>query len=333
MASTQGRAVERLVNLSFALQGAAHAASPNKPEDAARSAEWIRSNVAGYQDKSDEAFAKALRRDVRALQRAGVPIVSTSAAGFGAEYRLLDESYELPAMHFTPEEALVLGLAASIGEGGGMNDLSQSGWTKIAASGATRDLAARPTVTAVADAQRVDPEVVRAILTIVRNGYRMRFDYQRGPGVEPTSRTMDPWGLVTHRTRLYLVGWDVDRDAPRAFRATRLSKVRASRTPAERLEPTAPLQEIVEEALSMEGVVDALVDAPEGTARDLVSQGTRRPDGLVELEKVPLDWLVRVAAGYADEAEVLEPTEARKRIVTLLKTAAQQVKDEDAADE
>ena len=316
MAPSQKQAVERLVNLSFALQGAANSGRGT------RSAEWIRRNVDGYQDKTDEAFAKALSRDVRSLQRAGVPIVTTSAAGFGAEYRLLEDAYEMPAVDFTPEEALVLGLAAGIGQGGGMSDLSRAGWTKLAASGASRDLAARSTVTAVVDAQRIDPEMVRAVLTIIRTGLRMRFEYVRAPGAEPAMRTMDPWGLVTHRTRLYLVGWDVDRAAPRAFRATRIGSVKATRSRAEHTEPTAPLQQLVEKALSREGLVDALVRAPEDAAAfELLAQGHRRADGLVELRGVPLDWLVRTAVGYADEVEIIEPPEARERIIDLLRQA------------
>ena len=43
MAPSQKQAVERLVNLSFALQGAANSGRGT------RSAEWIRRNVDGYQ--------------------------------------------------------------------------------------------------------------------------------------------------------------------------------------------------------------------------------------------------------------------------------------------
>ena len=50
-------------------------------------------------------------------------------------------------------------------------------------------------------------------------------------------------------------------------------------------------------------------------------QGHRRADGLVELRGVPLDWLVRTAVGYADEVEIIEPPEARERIIDLLRQA------------
>ena len=75
-------AVERLTNLSFALQGAAN--SGGSPD---RSAAWIRRHVAGYGDKSGEAFAKSLARDIATLQRAGVPIVHSGGED-GARYRL-----------------------------------------------------------------------------------------------------------------------------------------------------------------------------------------------------------------------------------------------------
>ncbi|MDO5031594.1 YafY family protein [Corynebacterium sp.] len=311
--SKRDNTIERLTNLSFALQGAASdGASPD------RSAAWIRKHVEGYQGRSDEAFYKLVSRDVATLQRAGVPVVQSSAEE-GTLYRLNPEEYQLPAVEFTPEEAMVLGIAGGIGQPGGLGDFTLSAWTKIAASGASRDLAGAPVYTAVNDITRMSPELTTAILTAVRAGLRISFDYRATPSAEPVRRRMDPWGLVTHHSRVYLVGWDADREDTRVFRITRVSNVKRSRQEATHLGAPAPLQEIVEQALQRDGTVDAVLRIPQGRALELSEAGARRADGLVELQGVGRDWLVRTAAGYAPEVIVVEPESVREEIRALLR--------------
>lgn len=306
-------AVERLTNLTFALHGAAH--QGGVPD---RSAAWIQTHVEGYQGKSDEAFNKQLSRDIVTLQRAGVPVVHTSGPE-GPLYRLNPEDYQLPPVDFTPEEAMVLGVAGGIGTPGGLSDFSLSAWTKIAASGASRDLSGAPVYTAVNDMTKLSPELVKAIITAVRAGVRISFDYYPTPASEPIRRLMDPWGLVNHRDRVYLVGWDADREAPRTFRATRMRNVRRSRQEATHLEPSAPLQDLVIAALDRGETISAVLSVPEGQAAELVEAGNRRNDGLLELTDVQRDWLVRTAAGYAPDVIVLEPEEIRVDILSLLR--------------
>ncbi|ATZ05369.1 helix-turn-helix transcriptional regulator [Corynebacterium striatum] len=305
-------AVERLTNLSFALQGAAHGGgSPD------RSAAWIRKNVEGYQNRSDEAFLKQLSRDVVTLQRAGVPVVHSSGED-GSMYRLNQDEYQLPPVDFTPEEAMVLGVAGGIGKPGGLSDFTLSAWTKIAASGASRDLSGAPVYVAVNDITRISPELTTAVITAVRAHLRITFDYYATPSSPAVRRTMDPWGLVNHNSRVYLVGWDVDREAARVFRATRIDNVKRSRQDATHLTVPGPLQDLVVEALQRGETVDALVSIPQGSALELAAAGKQREDGLYAMNGVEKDWLVRTAASYAPGVEVLEPAEVRAAIIELL---------------
>lgn len=305
-------AIERLTNLAFALQGAAH--GPGSPD---RSAAWIRTHVEGYQNRSDEAFLKQIHRDVATLQRAGVPIAQRSDDN-GSVFRLDPEQYQLPEVDFTPEEAMVLGVAGGIGTPGGLSEYSLSGWTKIAAGGASRDLAGAPAYTAINDLTQLEPRTATAILTAVRNRLRIRFDYRPAPGSEPMRRTMDPWGLVNHNSRVYLVGYDIDRKAPRSFRMRNVSQVNRARSEAEFLEPTAALNTLVEQTLDRGERVDAVVRIPEHSAWELREVGTVNADGDVELTQVDRDWLVRTVAGYAPEVELLEPADLRDDIAALL---------------
>lgn len=310
-------AVERLTNLSFALQGAAN--SGGSPD---RSAAWIRRHVAGYSDKSGEAFAKSLARDIATLQRAGVPIVHSGGED-GARYRLDASSYQLPPVEFSPEEAMVLGIAGGMGTTGGLSDFSLSGWTKIAASGASRNLSGAPVYTAVNDITRLAPEVITSVLAAVRNRLRITFSYRANPAAEPVRRVMDPWGVVNRDSHIYIVGFDVDRGAPRVFRALRVSDIKRSHHPAEHTVPTETLQALVERALQRGEKVDARLIIPVGKAQELTDAGEKQPDGTVMLRNVDKDWLVRTAAGYAPEVQVVEPGGVRQEVISLLRAATQ----------
>lgn len=305
-------AIRRLTNLAFAFLGADQRGRRFLTPD------WIRAQVPGYEDRSDAAFHKQLGRDIITLRRAGVP-VETVQAETGTLYRLQVDDYELPAVTFTPEEAAVLGLAGEMGQAGELGVFARSGWTKLAASGATRDLAEAPVLTAVSDLNRLPSSVLTDVMTATRHKLRIVFDYLPTPTSRPQRRTMDPWGLVPLNDRVYLVGWDVDRAAPRCFRVLRIRGIRRSTDAATHTEPTAPLQEIVEETLRAgRQRVDAVIRVTGGRARELVDGGDIREDGTVALRDVERDWLVRTATGFAPDAVVLEPADVRREVIELL---------------
>ena len=56
----------------------------------------------------------------------------------------------------------------------------------------------------------------------------MQFPHRPSRSEPYTTRTVEPWGVVTDRGRWYLVGHDRDRDATRTFR---LSRIGADVTP------------------------------------------------------------------------------------------------------
>lgn len=296
--------IHRLTSLAFALLGS------TEP----RSSGWIRTNVDGYPPtQSREAFNRMLQRDVQTIRRAGVPVRQLEAG-----YQIEPDDYELSEVTFTPAEAQVLGLAGELGASGELGVFARSGWTKLAAAGAARDLRDRPVYHTDTDANRVPAQLITAVNALVKAGERMTFDYQAVPRGARVKRTMDPWSLVTWNNRIYLVGWDVDRQAPRSFRALRVSNVRRSREAATRTEPTESPQDVVRRSLVRgRDVVDATVAVPVGTAKELVDAGQRDGD-LVRLEKVDRDWLVRTTAGYAPDVEVIEPHDIRVQVVQLL---------------
>jgi len=210
-----------------------------------------------------------------------------------------------------------------MGTTGGLSDFSLSGWTKIAASGASRNLSGAPVYTAVNDITRLAPEVITSVLAAVRNRLRITFSYRANPAAKPVRRVMDPWGVVNRDSHIYIVGFDVDRGAPRVFRALRVSDIKRSHHPAEHTVPTETLQALVERALQRGEKVDARLIIPVGKAQELMDAGEKQPDGTVMLRNVDKDWLVRTAAGYAPEVQVVEPGGVRQEVISLLRAAAQ----------
>jgi predicted DNA-binding transcriptional regulator YafY len=68
----------------------------------------------------------------------------------------------------------------------------------------------------------VDVSVLVIIAEACSRHERLRFDYRRHDGTE-LRREVEPHRLVSMDRRWYLVGWDVEKDAWRTFRADRLT--------------------------------------------------------------------------------------------------------------
>lgn len=322
--------LERLINLTFALLDAGRSGGRYLTPG------WLRSHVAGYggpEAADSEASRKRLQRDVRELRRVGVPI-DQSPDGEG--YRITRQRYELPEVVFTPEEATVLGLAGELGRASELGAFARSGWIKLAASGLDRNLRDNPgeVYAAVNDLTRVPDRVVMVALAGIAHGRRITFDYSPHPAATPTRRRMDPWGLVNVGDRLYLVGFDLDRDEPRCFRLLRLSDVTeepeaiahpAAEAPryagTETQDSGEALQQIVERTLARgRQIVDAQVRLAAGKAGELRARAGRvDPDGTAHLHDVDREWLVRTACGYGPDAVVLAPEEVRRDVVNLLR--------------
>lgn len=289
----------RQVNLTFALLGA----------DGPRDIAWVGRNVDGYQDKSPKALALAIRRDVKELRTMWVPV------RFNEGKLWLDkDQYQLEPVELTEEEATVIGLAADLAHGGNLGAFARSGWTKLAASGATRSFDEPVLASFSNDITRLDPETLRHLLTGVRTAQRLKFDFLPSPGQPMQQRTVDPWGIVPLNNRAYLVGWDRDRDAARVFRVRKISNVR--RVSADDFRgQVGSLQEIVEKQLS-QTLVDATVTV-HGGGDELASRGERDGD-TIRLTAVERNWLVRTIASLAGNVTAVEPADVRSEVIALL---------------
>ncbi|MCD6638377.1 MAG: WYL domain-containing protein [Nocardioides sp.] len=213
---------ERLMNLHILLLGARRfldkeairrACYPDHPDTPA----------------GDEAFERAFERDKDSLRQIGAFIeVGTTDAYFDDEvgYRIPTEQTSLPEIRLEADEAAVLGLAAQVWQDATLSRATSRAVAKLRAQGIE------------VDAQRLEvmpPSIASTepafepLWDAVQKRRVVTFDYHRGAAAVASRRRIRPWGLVRTSGRWYVVGHDVDRDAPRVFRLSRIAgRVRAS---------------------------------------------------------------------------------------------------------
>jgi proteasome accessory factor B len=167
--------------------------------------EEIVHDVAGYPPQIT-AYRRAFERDKETLRGMGVPL-TTESIGDGAElgYRVRPEDYYLPDLGLDAEEAAALRVAVSAVSLG-----SHAGEGALLKLGGLADEAVAPIASLpIAPALATLFEGFRS-RAVVRFTHRDRL------------RTVEPWGLSSKRGHWYVVGFDRDRGALRAFRADRI---------------------------------------------------------------------------------------------------------------
>src|SRR5919112_391080 len=197
------RRAERLVNLVIALLGTRQYLT------AAR----IRATVPGYEQddgtaRADEAFKRMFERD----------------------------KAELPEITLTGEEAAAVGLALRLWESAQLAGAAHSALVKLKAAGIDVDTSRALPLQPRLDAGEPAFEPCYAA---ARDRRALQFGYQRPDEDEPTQRHVQPWGVVAWHGRWYLVGLDLDRQAPRQYRLSRVVGTPRPVGPAGAFEPPA----------------------------------------------------------------------------------------------
>ncbi|GAA3161519.1 helix-turn-helix transcriptional regulator [Nonomuraea roseoviolacea] len=319
------RKTERLLNLVICLL------ATSRP----LSAEQIRHAVPGYDRDGDEAFQRMFERDKNELREIGIPIdVVRDPWEDEPGYRIRRESYELPEITLEPDEAAVLGLAAQVWQRASLAEAASGALLKLRAGGVATD----ETVGGLGPAGgalelRVDTRdpAFPPLWEAVRDRRVVRFDYRSSGSENVRTRTVEPWGVVSRRGRWYLAGFDRDREAPRAFRLSRITGQVATLGRPGAVEvpdgvdlramvgfPEEPVQERV-----------AVVRVRRGTCQGLrqlaraVRPAAGEPGEWDEAE-LPFSDPERLAGWMASlgcDVEVVEPPDAREAVIRRLKGA------------
>ncbi|MFI6297352.1 helix-turn-helix transcriptional regulator [Nonomuraea sp. NPDC050790] len=310
------RKTERLLNLVICLL------ATRRP----LSAEQIRQAVPGYDRDGDEAFQRMFERDKNELREIGIPIdVVRDPWEDEPGYRIERQSYELPEITLEADEAAVLGLAAQVWQRASLAEAASGALLKLRAGGVATDAAGGGALELRVDTR--DP-AFPALWDAVRDRRVVRFDYRSAGSENVRTRTVEPWGVVSRRGRWYLAGFDRDRDAPRAFRLSRIiGQVAAVGRPgAVEVPPGVDVREMIgfpEEPVE-ERVATLRVRRGAGEGlRQLATDTRAGEDGWdeVELGFSDPDRLAGWIASLGSDVELVDPPDAREAVIRRLKGA------------
>lgn len=176
---------------------------------------------------------RTVRRDVDRLREMGYRIEATMGADGG--YRL-DAGSELPPLLLDDDQviALAVALQAAPATGAAIDEAAVRALTTVRQVMPSRlrhrldalTFTALPVGPRSGQADPVAPDVLVAISAAIRAREVLRLDYAdpRSDAAAPLGppRRVEPHHLVSAHGRWYVVGWDLDRDDWRLFRADRL---------------------------------------------------------------------------------------------------------------
>jgi proteasome accessory factor B len=315
---------ERLVNLVIALLGTRQYVT------AAR----IRAIVPGYEPddgsaRADEAFKRMFERDKAELREMGVPLETGRTSVFDTEdgYRIARADYELPEITLTGEEAAAVGLALRLWESAQLAGAAHGALLKLRAAGVDVDPGRSLPIQPRLDS---DEPAFEPCYAAARDRRVLTFDYRRPDESAPARRRVQPWGVVAWHGRWYLAGLDLDRQAPRVFRLSRVTGTPRATGPENAFEPPADvdLAGLVAGAVGGRGEEQlVVVRARPGTA-----VGLRRwaqplgagPDGEDRLQlRTTEPWrLADQLAAYGPDVVVESPAPVREAVVERLRRLA-----------
>ncbi len=190
----------------------------------------IKSNVEGYQEMSDEAFARRFYSDRAELVALGVPLDSHRDEFTGEElYTLRSERYFLPELELDDEELAALQTCFYLLEGRfAYAEPLRLALQNLALGRSAGALAAAPTRTA----QRVEvhdpdysPELQGRLGKLegaISKQRTVKFRYWSIYRDEEEERTLNPYALLPENGSWYVIGHDLERNDIRTFRVSRI---------------------------------------------------------------------------------------------------------------
>ena len=287
----------------------------------------IREAVEGYHNLTDAAFERTFERDKDELRALGVPIeVGSFDPLFDDEpgYRIRASEFELPPVDLDADEAAVVGVAARVWQHASMTESTLSALAKLRAAGVDPDTTQ---LTSLEPSVQASEPAFEPLWTAVLERIRVSFSYRGG-----ARRTLEPWGLTSAKGRWYVIGRDVDRDAPRMFKLSRIGDLpkRVSRAGAYAVPEDLDLRSLARSLGPPEPTAEALLAVRAGKAPTLRRRGTPAatevplPPGF-EVLRVGFSEVQSLAeeiCRHAADVVVLEPVELREAVITGLRAVA-----------
>jgi proteasome accessory factor C len=190
----------------------------------------VKSNVEGYSEMSDEAFARRFYSDRAELQGLGVPLQSQRDEFTGEElYNLRSENYFLPELALSDDEFAALQTSVYLLEG----QFAYAEPLRLALQNLAAGRAGFEEALSPAAARRVrmsDPDYspemagrLAKLETAYSKGRTVKFEYWSISRDEQRERTVNPLALLNDGGAWYVVGEDLDDERRRKkFRVSRV---------------------------------------------------------------------------------------------------------------
>jgi proteasome accessory factor BC len=294
----------------------------------------VKGNVEGYSEMSDEAFARRFYSDRAELRDLGVPLQSQRDEFTGEElYTLRSERYFLPPLDLTDDELAALQTCFYLLEG----KFAYAEPLRLAlqnlALGRPGLTDEAPSATALRVEMRdpdYSPEMpgrLAKLETAISKQRTVKFAYRAMTSGKSTERTLNPYGLLHDRGVWYVVGADLDRDAIRTFRVSRIRGDIRFATRRERDFRVPPEFDIDE----YRGRAAWQFGDPGGEARIQVRPETawwverafagsgRLEDGVFVTEYASLPMLASWVLRQDGRAKPLEPADLRREVADSLR--------------
>jgi proteasome accessory factor BC len=188
----------------------------------------VKSNVEGYSEMSDEAFARRFYSDRAELTALGVPLSSQRDEFTGEElYTLRSEHYFLERLELDDDELAALQTALYYLEG----KFAYAEPLRLALQNLAlgrRGFAEPPTETAErvrVNAPDYSPELAGRLSKLesaISKQRTVRFGYWSPRRARPGDRSVNPYALRLDDGNWYVIGQDLERDTVRTFKVSRI---------------------------------------------------------------------------------------------------------------
>ncbi len=152
-------------------------------------------------------------------------------------YRVRPDELQLPRIELAADEAAVIGLATRVWEHARLAEATTEAVRKLTAFGLPVDVSALDIVEPRLVAEEPSFDV---FWEASQERTPVEFDYLRSGQTEPTTRHLQPWGVVRYSGRWYAVGFDTDRGEERVFRLSRVQGEARRSGPARRRTTSRP---------------------------------------------------------------------------------------------
>src|SRR3954454_24514673 len=188
----------------------------------------VKSNVEGYSEMSDEAFARRFYSDRAELLALGVPLRSQRDEFTGEElYTLRSEQYFLPQLELDNDELAALQTALYLLEG----KFAYAEPLRLALQNLAlgRPGFAEPSGDTAQRVEVVDPDYtpempgrLAKLEGAISKQRTVRFEYWTASRDKLSERTLNPYALLQDNGGWYVIGQDLDRAGIRTFRVSRI---------------------------------------------------------------------------------------------------------------